>query len=577
MYQQQPDSTYPNRKMSQDITVTFLGTTSGGGPSETRNCSSLVLDPLPDGSLWMVDCAEGTVRQFAQQPWRDYRKVKIMRVNKIFVTHMHADHTAGLITMLRNVLGIPKPSAPPPPITDPPKVEIFGPRGLRQFIRVQMILTHTHSPTRYVVHELLAPGEKSSVPSGAESSASAGTGSDDDRLADNEAPGLDIACDAHGYWRAIVEEATPGGQRSAGRIVVDAGPIEHRDPCIGYIFREVPNNSYALDTPTPRKIVILGDTYDPSRIIPLIDPPIDINVAGSGGANAVEISEDEDTPAAAAVPVTLLIHEATDAYIPRSIDPEQRTGRNRTEEIVKMYTIERGHSTPAMAGAFAKRIGAERLVLNHIGARFPAAPQPARTGPDHFRVECIREIQRQAQRTWMPTNGERVKAAYDFMRVVLPAASPTPVETSGGQPLLEPWTTVSAQPMQYLADPLQRNSMIAGPMNAYGNQYEHASTRATYEEHTWSQDGASSRMESVNVETHRNRGHHGGKHYSRDVQNSKRDWNSASRRDRDDGNSGHGQFEGRGDGSRHHHSDPYSHRRRERHEEGRGSSKRPRP
>lgn len=32
--------------------VTFLGTCSGGGPTESRNCSSLVLDMLSDYDLW---------------------------------------------------------------------------------------------------------------------------------------------------------------------------------------------------------------------------------------------------------------------------------------------------------------------------------------------------------------------------------------------------------------------------------------------------------------------------------------------------------------------------------------------
>ena len=34
------------------MTVTFLGTASGGGPTESRNCSSLVCDILADESLW---------------------------------------------------------------------------------------------------------------------------------------------------------------------------------------------------------------------------------------------------------------------------------------------------------------------------------------------------------------------------------------------------------------------------------------------------------------------------------------------------------------------------------------------
>lgn len=101
------------------------------------------------------------------------------------------------------------------------------------------------------------------------------------------------------------------------------------DPCIGYIIRETqfPN----------RKLAILGDTCDASAIEPLLKTP---------------------SP-------SLLIHEATDAYIPTSVDPQAR----RKEEDVREKVLARGHSTPGMAGEFAKRIGAERLVLNHIGSR----------------------------------------------------------------------------------------------------------------------------------------------------------------------------------------------------------------
>ena len=40
-------------EMSHNISIRFLGTTSGGGPTETRNCSSLVVDPFGgSGQLW---------------------------------------------------------------------------------------------------------------------------------------------------------------------------------------------------------------------------------------------------------------------------------------------------------------------------------------------------------------------------------------------------------------------------------------------------------------------------------------------------------------------------------------------
>lgn len=105
--------------------------------------------------------------------------------------------------------------------------------------------------------------------------------------------------------------------------------VSNLDPCIGYIIREphFPN----------RKLAILGDTYDASAIEPLLRCP----------------------------PPSLLIHEATDACIPTSVDPQAR----RKEVVVQEKVLARGHSTPAMAGEFAKRVCAERLVLNHIGSR----------------------------------------------------------------------------------------------------------------------------------------------------------------------------------------------------------------
>jgi ribonuclease Z len=101
------------------------------------------------------------------------------------------------------------------------------------------------------------------------------------------------------------------------------------DPCIGYVVRE-------LHAPS-RKLVFLGDTSNASAIIPLCTSP---------------------SP-------SLLVHEATDSYIPRSIDPKAK----RTAQQVEDKAVAKGHSTAAMAGAFAKKVGATMLLLNHISAR----------------------------------------------------------------------------------------------------------------------------------------------------------------------------------------------------------------
>ena len=250
--------------------------------------------------------------------------------------------------------------------TDPPRIEIFGPRGLRRFLRLQMLLTHTHSQERYAVHELLTANEAPSCPGDISTHSEIGA-SEEDRLLENEALGKDIRCDSQGYWRGIVVKTTGayghGGEGSSderigtGRIVVDAGPIDHRDPCIGYVIREIPHlpepPALRRPIPVPRKLVILGDTFDPDALIPLIDPPSGNDDAGpSRKAEPIEVAMDIDVPPGdasvgiedatvtpdardlfAKTPVSLLIHEATDAYIPLDIDPEERTGRNRTVSV----------------------------------------------------------------------------------------------------------------------------------------------------------------------------------------------------------------------------------------------------
>ncbi|KAL1717274.1 beta-lactamase-like protein [Schizophyllum commune] len=96
-----------------NMAITFLGTSSGGGPTEHRNCSSLLVDCCGNGDLWMVDCAEGTTRQFMFT-----RDVRPMQVKKIFITHMHVDHVMGIIGFLRNVL-FPLPVLGSGPDRDP--------------------------------------------------------------------------------------------------------------------------------------------------------------------------------------------------------------------------------------------------------------------------------------------------------------------------------------------------------------------------------------------------------------------------------------------------------------------------
>lgn len=289
---------------------------------------------------------------------------------------MHADHIMGIVPLLRNIL------FPPPAENFPyalqsnstPKIELYGPAGLRLFVRQVMKMTLTRTSDKYVVHELLT-AEDAITPCNHPNSVSwsNSTISEPAVMHSSEVAGLNIRSSPEdGLWRAVTY-----GKGTMSEIIVDVGPVLHRDPCVGYVFSEIQYPS--------RKLVLLGDTYDPSPIIPLCLNP---------------------SP-------SLLVHEATDSHISREADPSGKLSRRSADEVLKM-ALARGHSVPDMAGAFAKKIDAQQLVLNHIGGRFPAPRKPA----DPARDLVMRDIEKKANEAWGP--GKSAIAAWDFMRVHVP-------------------------------------------------------------------------------------------------------------------------------------------------------------
>ncbi|KAJ7283945.1 beta-lactamase-like protein [Mycena rebaudengoi] len=334
-----------------DVQVTFLGTASAK-PSSTRNHSSLALRLGSD--VWLFDCGEATQHQLQKS------MVKMGKIEKIFITHTHGDHIFGLIPVLASMLngagGMAEGAEDPRESidVDNPVLEIYGPLGTRAYVRTGLQYTHSLLGSPYVVHELRMPedpqtGDFTALP-----------------LHRAESPAGRNIPQVDGVWQNIYLDE---------RVSVSAAPILHSVPCVGFVVTEstvagkMDPKKYIPDikrTKTPmtimsrlqqgesvelsdgtvlhgpprrpgRKLVILGDTYDPSQIIPLALNP------------------------------DLLIHEATNAHLP-GID--NATKDTDTYESVELRTKFRGHSTPQMAGAFGKRIGAKRLVLNHFSSRY---------------------------------------------------------------------------------------------------------------------------------------------------------------------------------------------------------------
>jgi ribonuclease Z len=79
------------------IEVTFLGTVSGV-PTTKRNHPAIALDYYSDErDTLLFDCGEGTQKQLM------LAGISFMQINKIFISHWHADHFAGLIPMIQTM------------------------------------------------------------------------------------------------------------------------------------------------------------------------------------------------------------------------------------------------------------------------------------------------------------------------------------------------------------------------------------------------------------------------------------------------------------------------------------------
>ncbi|MCL2736144.1 MAG: ribonuclease Z [Propionibacteriaceae bacterium] len=118
--------------------LTFLGT-GAGVPSATRNVASTALDLMAEnGSIWLFDAGEGTQHQCMKA------SLRIRRVNRIFITHLHGDHVFGLPGFLSS-RSFQAETSP---------VYVYGPPGLTELIDTTLRLTQSHLTYPLVTHEV---------------------------------------------------------------------------------------------------------------------------------------------------------------------------------------------------------------------------------------------------------------------------------------------------------------------------------------------------------------------------------------------------------------------------------------
>ncbi|XP_026102297.1 zinc phosphodiesterase ELAC protein 1 [Carassius auratus] len=356
--------------------ITFLGTGSAY-PSPSRGASALVL--RTEGESWLFDCGEGTQTQLMKS------SLKASKITKVFISHLHGDHLFGLPGLLCTI----SLNSNPQPDQPPPCVDIYGPCGLRHFLRVALELSSSQLLFPYAVHEL----EPSDEQCPAEGRLSPALTASSDTLHPQERPGRTVRLDPHTDCYHLFQEK---------QFVVKAFKLYHRVPSFGFSVeeRERPGR---LNTDLLKELGLKpgplygclknGEsvTLDSGRVLTaseVLEPPLKGRKVCVFGDCSAPLGDGFKRACQGA---DVLVHEAT------------------LEDGQQEKAVEHGHSTPSMAAATALTCGAQTLVLHHFSQRYK--PQTLLRDSED---DDITELKRQAELVLQGSNTE-VILAEDFL------------------------------------------------------------------------------------------------------------------------------------------------------------------
>jgi ribonuclease Z len=119
--------------------IVFLGT-GGTYPSRVRNVTSIAIQ-IP-GEAIMFDCGEGTQRQLMRSP------VSFMKIKKVFISHLHADHFLGLPGMIQSMSLNGREE----------DLHVFGPKGTAETVESALNLGYFQSGFKVFAKDLKKEG-----------------------------------------------------------------------------------------------------------------------------------------------------------------------------------------------------------------------------------------------------------------------------------------------------------------------------------------------------------------------------------------------------------------------------------
>ncbi|HAO5740170.1 TPA: ribonuclease Z [Listeria monocytogenes] len=210
--------------------LVFLGT-GAGVPSRGRNVTSIALSMLNErNAIWLFDCGEATQHQIMRS------QIKLNKLEKIFITHLHGDHIFGLPGLLssRSFQG------------GESDLTIYGPVGITEYVETSLRLSGTRLTYKIIFNEI-EPGLIF-----------------EDKMFSITVDELDHGLRSFGY--RIVEKDKPGAL-NADKLIddgVEPGPIFQKikkGETVTLADGSVINGKDYIDEPQKGKIIsIFGDT-----------------------------------------------------------------------------------------------------------------------------------------------------------------------------------------------------------------------------------------------------------------------------------------------------------------------------
>ena len=271
--------------------LTILGCYSAT-PRRLNNPTSQVLEI--NNHIFLIDCGEGTQVQLRKH------KIKFNRIKHVFISHLHGDHVYGLVGLISTFKMLNRET----------ELHVYGPKGIKEFITVQLRLSNAWTDYPLHFHELKS--EKSKV---------------------------------------IFEDE---------KVSVQTIPLQHRIYCNGFLFTEKPkerklNLGAVLNHNIPQayyKSIKKGKDFifDSGKIIPNSEltfdpePPKSYAFCSDTKYNEEKLSQLKN--------ITALYHEAT--FL-------------ESHKHLCEYT---GHSTAKEAALIAKKAQVDQLILGHYSTRY---------------------------------------------------------------------------------------------------------------------------------------------------------------------------------------------------------------